>query len=329
MNADRHRLLDGAGRRIEYLRLSVTDRCDLRCGYCMPRGFKEFAPRADVLSLEEIARLVRIFATLGVRRVRITGGEPLLRRDLAVLAARIAALPGIADLSLSTNGTLLARHAEILRASGVSRLNVSLDSLDRERVREITGRDVLPSVLEGLMAARAQGFDPIKLNMVALAGTTDAEIDAMAAFCMSHGFVLRLIELMPIGPAAGAARSRDLGAVREGLRRRFGLVDGVISGGGPARYLVSRDGGFSIGFITPLSQHFCETCNRVRLTAVGMLHLCLGNEASIDLRGLLRRGAGDAELEQAITRALLDKPRRHDFPNSGKKIVRLMAATGG
>ncbi len=322
-------LFDGSGRRIEYLRLSVTDRCDLRCSYCMPRGFRQFAERADVLDFDEILRVTRVFAALGVARVRLTGGEPLVRKGLAKLAAGIAATPGITDLSVSTNGTRLALYASSLREAGVTRLNVSLDSLDPLQIREITGRDVLAEVLAGLMAAKAAGFSPIKINMVPLQGTAQDDIDAMASFCMQHGFILRLIELMPVGPAARDAKPPDLRLIRERLRARYGLVDGAVPGGGPARYLASRDGRFSVGFITPLSQHFCATCNRVRLTADGMLHLCLGQEGRIDLRRLLRAGADDLELAPAIVEGLKRKPAQHDFGNPGRRIIRVMAATGG
>ena len=322
-------LFDGSGRRVEYLRLSVTDRCDLRCSYCMPPGYRQFVHRADLLEFEEILRIVQVFAALGVARVRLTGGEPLVRKGLDKLAAAIAGTPGIADLSLSTNGTRLAIYAAALRESGITRLNVSLDSLQPARIREITGRDVLAEVLAGLMAAKAAGFSPIKINMVPVEGTAEDEIDAMVSFCIEHGFVLRLIELMPVGFAARAVKAPDLRLVRERLQARYGLVDGVVPGGGPARYLVSADRRFSVGFITPLSQHFCATCNRVRLTADGMLHLCLGQEHRVDLRRLLREGANAGVLTSAIQAGLKRKPQRHDFGNESRRIIRVMAATGG
>jgi cyclic pyranopterin phosphate synthase len=322
-------MCDRFGRRIEYLRLSVTDRCDLRCSYCMPRGFEAFEAPASWLTFDETERIVAAFARLGVQRVRLTGGEPLLRRELPALARRLGAIPGIADLSLSTNGTQLERHAAMLRRAGVARLNVSLDSLRPERVRQITGRDVLAQVLRGLAAAKAEGFSPIKINMVPLAGVNDDEIDAMVEFCLEHGFVLRLIEVMPIGAAGRQSRRLELAPVRERLARRYGLVAGVIPGGGPARYLKSPDGGFSVGFITPISQHFCDTCNRVRVGVDGTLHLCLGAEARVELRARLRAGISDGELEATILRAIEFKPRRHDFSNPASRVIRVMAATGG
>jgi cyclic pyranopterin phosphate synthase len=322
-------LLDGFGRRVDYLRLSVTDRCDLRCSYCMPEGFKGYGEPDHWLGFDEIERLLAVFARLGLKRIRLTGGEPLLRKNLPDLARRLAALPGMDDLSLSTNGTQLAKYASPLRKAGVTRLNVSLDSLDRERIRSICRRDVLPQVLEGLEAARAESFGLIKINMVAMAGTTDEDIDAMAAYCMERGFVLRLIETMPVGATGRSAGYLDLRPVRERLRRRFGLVDGVVPGGGPARYLVSPDGRFQIGFITPISQHFCETCNRVRLGVDGTLHLCLGQNDAVDFRTLLRADCTDAGLEEALRTALRAKPWRHEFRERPQQVVRFMSSTGG
>ena len=322
-------LLDGFGRHVDYLRLSVTDRCDLRCTYCMPEGFKGYEEPGHWLSFDEIERLLAVFVRLGLRRVRLTGGEPLLRKNLPDLAQRLAALPGIDDLSLSTNGTQLAKHAARLRRAGVTRLNVSLDSLDCARVRAICRRDVLPQVLAGLEVARSEGFRLIKINMVALAGTTDEDIAAMVAYCMERGFVLRLIETMPVGATGREAGFLDLCPVRERLRERFGLIDGLVPGGGPARYLVSPDGGFQIGFITPISQHFCETCNRVRLGVDGMLHLCLGQNDSVNFRSSLRAGCNDAELEDQLRAALQAKPWRHEFREQPRQVVRLMSSTGG
>ncbi len=322
-------LQDGLGRRIEYLRLSVTDRCDLRCTYCMPTGFKDYEEPGHWLTFDEIERLAGVFARLGIKRIRLTGGEPLLRRNLPELAKRLAGLPGIEDLSLSTNGTQLAKYAAALRQSGVTRLNVSLDSLDRGRVRSIARRDVLPQVLEGLEAARAEGFGVIKINMVAVPGVTEDEIDAMVAYCGERGFVLRLIETMPIGESGRNAGFVDLQPIRERLRSRFGLVDGVVPGGGPARYMVSPDGRLQVGFITPISQHFCETCNRVRLGVDGTLHLCLGQNDAVDFRTLLRAECADADLEETLRAALRVKPWRHEFRERPRQIIRVMSSTGG
>jgi cyclic pyranopterin phosphate synthase len=322
-------LLDRYGRRIDYLRLSVTDRCDLRCSYCMPEGFRGFEEPEHWLSFDEIERLVGAFARLGVRRIRLTGGEPLLRRDVVGLAGRIAALPGIADLSLSTNATQLERHAHALKAAGVTRLNVSLDSLQPARVEAINGRDVLGRVLAGLAAAQEAGFAPIKLNMVALAGRNDDEIDAMVDFCMARGFVLRLIEAMPMGDTGRNAEFLDLQPVKERLRARFGLIDTALPGGGPARYLGTADGRFTVGFITPMSQHFCASCNRLRIAVDGTAYLCLGQEARFEFRPLLRSGCSDDALEAAIRAAIELKPERHEFREAPHKVLRFMSMTGG
>jgi len=322
-------LIDGFGRRIEYLRLSVTDRCDLRCSYCMPEGFRDYEEPAHWLSFDEIERLVRILAGNGLSRVRLTGGEPLLRGNVAGLAARIRAIGGIDDLSVSTNGTQLLKKAAALRAAGVDRLNVSLDTLDRERYAQLVRRDVLPDVLAGLDHAARQGFRAIKVNMVWLPDTTMAELAAMIDFCRPRGFILRLIETMPMGGAGRAAGHASLQPTIAALRERFGLVDGVVPGGGPARYLVSPETGFSVGFITPISQHFCATCNRVRMTVDGVLHLCLGQEDRLDLRALLRGGAGDDDIAGAIRAALMRKPERHEFNERPLKLMRPMSKTGG
>ena len=323
-------LLDRFGRSIDYVRLSVTDRCDLRCSYCMPRGFRGYQEPKDWLTFDEIERLLGIFVRLGTRRVRLTGGEPLLRRNLPELAGRLSALPGLQDLSLSTNATQLGRHAVALRAAGVSRINVSLDSLDRACMQAITGRDSLRPILDGLMAGKAAGFDPIKINMVAMRGINDDQIEAMAAFCIEQHFMLRLIEAMPMGSTGRNAQYMPLSAVRERLTEQFGLVPQAAElGGGPARYLATPDGQASIGFITPMSQHFCATCNRVRLSVDGTLYLCLGQEEHFAFGPMLRGGASDAELEAAIRLAIELKPQQHDFNTRPEKIIRFMAQTGG
>jgi len=322
-------LTDSFQRPIEYLRLSVTDRCDLRCAYCMPEDFKGYEEPENWLTFDEIERLIGAFARLGVKRLRLTGGEPLLRRNLPELAGRLSALPGIEDLSLSTNATQLEKYARALRDNGVSRINVSLDSLQRERIEKITGRDCLDKILAGLMAGKEAGLAPIKINMVALRGVNEDEIDAMVAFCIEHGFILRFIESMPIGHTGREAQFLDLQPVKQRLRERFGLIEGVIPGGGPARYLKSADGKFSIGFITPISQHFCETCNRVRLAVDGTLYTCLGQDEKFEFRPLLRGGVSGVELEDAIRNAISLKPARHEFREEPGKIVRFMSSTGG
>ncbi len=323
------KLTDPYNRRIEYLRLSVTDRCDLRCTYCLPEGFKDFEEPAHWLSFDEIVRVVGAFTRLGVARVRLTGGEPLLRARLPLLAQRLKCLPGLSDLSLSTNATQLDKQAPALVRAGVSRINVSLDSLQAERIAQITGRDVLPKILAGLAAGKLAGLNPIKINMVVMPGVNEDEIDAMVDYCMQQGFTLRLIETMPMGETGRKAKYLDLQPVKEQLRRRFGLIETVVAGGGPARYLQTPDGKFTLGFITPMSQHFCATCNRVRLAVDGTLYLCLGQDEKVELRPLLRAGASDQELEAAIRHAISIKPERHEFREQPAKLVRFMSMTGG
>jgi cyclic pyranopterin phosphate synthase len=323
-------LRDRFGRSIEYLRLSVTDRCDLRCTYCLPKGFKGFEEPQHWLTFDEIERLLAAFARLGTSRIRLTGGEPLLRRNLPELAARIAGLPGVRDLSLSTNATRLHRYATELKAAGVSRINVSLDSLDRACMEKITGSDSLSKIMDGIMAGKAAGFAPIKINMVAMRGVNEDEIDAMVAFCIEHGFILRLIEAMPMGATGRNTEFLDLGPIQSRLQQKFNLQPQATElGGGPARYLATADGGASIGFITPMSQHFCASCNRVRLAVDGTLYLCLGQEQKFEFRPLLRAGASDAELETAIRAAIELKPQQHEFREQPDKVIRFMAQTGG
>ncbi|WP_157670228.1 GTP 3',8-cyclase MoaA [Chitinibacter sp. GC72] len=322
-------LQDRFARAIDYLRVSVTDRCDLRCSYCLPARFKGFEEPEHWLTFDEITRLVGAFARLGVRRVRLTGGEPLLRRNLPELAGRLSGL-GLADLALSTNATQLAKHAQALKDAGVTRVNVSLDSLDRKCVSQITGSDSFDNVMAGLHAAAEVGLSPIKLNMVAMRGVNDAEIDTMAEFAFAHGYILRMIEAMPMGDTGRNTQYLDLGPIRDRLVARYDLIPEVIElGGGPARYWKTRDGIGRIGFITPMSQHFCATCNRVRLTVDGTLYMCLGQESSFEFRPLLRGGASDAELEAAILHAIELKPERHEFVEQPAKLIRFMSQTGG
>ncbi|MHB9100541.1 MAG: GTP 3',8-cyclase MoaA [Sulfuricella sp.] len=322
-------LQDRFGRHVEYLRLSVTDRCDLRCTYCIPEGYKGFEEPELWLSFDEIERVIGAFARLGVSKIRLTGGEPLLRRNLPDLARRLSAIDGVKDLSLSTNATQLAKHAVELKQAKISRLNISLDSLNPERFSQIVRRDCLDQVLAGLMAAKAAGFAPIKINMVVMAGVNDDEIDDMVAFCIQHDFTLRMIEAMPMGETGRNAQYLDLQPVKARLQQRFGLIDGVMAGGGPARYLKSPDGAFTVGFITPMSQHFCDTCNRVRLSVDGTLYMCLGQDESLELRPLLRAGASDDDLAAAIRAAIELKPMRHEFNEKPGQVVRFMSLTGG
>ncbi len=296
----------------------------------MPEGFKGFEEPEDWLTHDEIERVVRAFTNMGVRRIRLTGGEPLVRRNLTGLAARLAALPDLEDLSLSTNATRLARHAAELKQAGVSRINVSLDSLKPEVFQRIT-KGKLEKVLAGLMAAKEVGISPVKINMVVMKGVNDDEVESMVEFCLEHGFTLRFIETMPVGDTGRNATDHyvDLGEVRQRLARHFDLIPGAMPGGGPARYVRVAGTDMNIGFITPLSQHFCDTCNRVRLSVDGTLFLCLGQEDRFELRPLLRDGISDAGLEEAIRTAIALKPEKHEFREKPDQVIRFMSMTGG
>ena len=323
-------LIDPFGRKIEYIRLSVTDRCDLRCTYCLPKGYKDFGDPDEWLSFDEIERVISAFSDLGVAKVRITGGEPLLRKNLPVLAKQLSAIPGIDDLSLSTNAVKLAKSASALWEAGVSRINVGLDSLDPDCYRAISG-GLLHKALDGICAAKEAGFDPIKINMVLMKGINDAHVDEMVDYCIENGFTLRLIETMPMGSTGRGANEQyiDLQTVRQRLQGRYDLVPGLTHGAGPARYYNVAGTSAQIGFITPISQHFCESCNRVRLSAEGTIYLCLGQNDKVELRPLLRQGVSDDGLREAIIDAIARKPERHEFREKPDQVVRFMSMTGG
>jgi len=324
------RLIDPFGRTVEYLRLSVTDRCDLRCFYCLPGDYRDFSEPEDWLSFDEIERVIRAFASLGVQRVRVTGGEPLVRKNLPALVSQLAGIPGIDDLSLSTNAVGLSRQAIALKSAGISRINVSLDSLRADRFKDIT-KGNLDKVINSLMSAKQVGFNPIKINMVIMKGVNDDEIEDMIEFCIEHDFTLRFIETMPVGDTGRGATSYYLSLqdVKNRLAERYELLPGVMPGGGPARYVHVAGTRLRIGFITPISQHFCETCNRVRLAVDGTLYLCLGQEHKFEFRPLLRAGISDSELQDAARAAIVLKPERHEFREKPQQVVRFMAKTGG
>jgi cyclic pyranopterin phosphate synthase len=329
-------LVDGFGRRIDYLRLSVTDRCDFRCIYCMSEHMT-FLPKAEVLSLEEIDRLASAFVRRGVRKLRLTGGEPLVRRgiiDLVRSLSRHLRAGTLDELTLTTNGSQLARHAADLAAAGVRRLNVSLDTLDEDRFRRITRWGRLPQVMEGLAAARAAGLH-VKINMVALKGLNEDEIEPMMRWCAEAGHDLVLIETMPLGEVEEDRTDRylPLSAVRRDLETRWTLEPLPLSTGGPARYVRVRETGQRLGFITPLTHNFCDSCNRVRLTATGTLYMCLGQDDAADLRAVVRASDDAAALDAALDAAIARKPKGHDFRidrrGAAPALVRHMSATGG
>ncbi len=325
-------LVDPFHRPISYLRVSVTDRCDLRCVYCMAEDMT-FLPKAEILSLEELEQLCGAFIEEGVTKLRITGGEPLVRRGVTTLIARLGARlgHGLDELTLTTNGTQLARHAEALAAAGVRRINVSLDTLDADRFARLTRWGRLDQVLAGIHAARDAGL-AIKINAVALRGENEDEFDAMLAWCGREGFDLCLIETMPMGETGHGRVDQylPLSLVRARLARRWTLDETAYRTGGPARYVTVRETGRRLGFITPMTHNFCEDCNRVRLTVTGTLFMCLGQDDTADLRTPLRRGD---DLQAAIAEAIARKPRGHDFVidrrRPGAAVARHMSVTGG
>ena len=310
---------DSFGRSIRYLRLSVTDRCNLRCCYCQPAKGTLSRTKSDLLSTDEIIRLVRLFVDLGVRRVRLTGGEPLMHRAILSLACAITSLPDLEELSLSTNAILLARHAASLREAGVQRVNISLDSLDEATFCAITRGGLLRDALAGIDAALQHGFHPVKINMVVMRGINDHEVGDMVFFARQKGVVLRFIETMPIGAEGLNVIDRFVPAeeILERIRQRFGSevqpVDKSSSGAGPARYFNLSGNGPDFGLISAVSQHFCDTCNRVRLTSRGALVLCLGQNDWVDLKTPLRAGLDDPQLRDLLLKAIRDKPMRHHF----------------
>ncbi len=327
-------LMDGLGRTVTYLRLSVTDRCDLRCIYCMSEHMT-FLPKVEVLTLEELDRIATAFIALGARKLRLTGGEPLVRKgmmDLVRGLSRHQATGALDELTLTTNGTRLAEFANELAAAGVRRINVSLDTLDASRFRTLTRGGDLAKVLAGLDAAQAAGL-AVKINTVALKGDNVTEIPHLIEWAHGRGCDLTLIETMPMGEV-DVDRTADfvsLKDLRADLESFWTLEDLPLSTGGPARYVRVAETGGRLGFITPLSHNFCESCNRVRLTCTGTLHTCLGQDDATDLRAVLRSGASDAELVAVIRAAVLGKPRGHDFQIARARpaVARHMSTTGG
>ncbi|MFN6952571.1 MAG: GTP 3',8-cyclase MoaA [Albidovulum sp.] len=330
-------LIDPFARPISYLRVSVTDRCDFRCTYCMAEHM-QFLPKKDLLTLEELDRLCSTFIRLGVEKLRITGGEPLVRRDILTFFRSIARhLEGgtLKELTLTTNGSQLARFAADLAALGVRRVNVSLDTLDAAKFTAITRWGRLDQVLEGIRAAKSAGLK-VKINTVALKGFNEDELFALLDWCAGEGHDLTFIEVMPMGEMGDATRLDQywpLKDLRHRLAERFTLTDLAERTGGPARYVRIEETGQKVGFITPLTHNFCESCNRVRVTCTGELFMCLGQEDMADLRAPLRASEGDELLEQAIRAAIARKPKGHDFDYSRQKVKgqvsRHMSHTGG
>lgn len=329
-------LIDPFGREISYLRISVTDRCDFRCVYCMSEDMS-FLPKRDLLTLEEIDRVGSAFVARGTRKLRITGGEPLVRRDIMSLfrsLSRHLVSGALDELTLTTNGSLLGRYAQELADCGVRRVNVSLDTLDAEKFRRITRWGDLSKVLGGIEAARAAGLR-VKINAVALKGVNDAEIEDLMVWAHGLGMDLTLIEVMPLGEieAGRIDQFLPLSIVRARLMDRYTLEDDPYRTGGPARYVRVKETGGLLGFITPMTHNFCESCNRVRLTCTGTLYMCLGQEDAADLRAAVRASPDDASLHRAIEAAIARKPKGHDFVIDRRRarpaVGRHMSVTGG
>ena len=330
-------MIDPFGRAITYLRVSVTDRCDFRCVYCMAEDMA-FLPKADVLTLEELDRLCSAFVHHGVRKLRLTGGEPLVRRNIMWLFRRLGRHLDSGDLdelTVTTNGSQLERYADELYACGVRRINVSIDTLDPDKFLAITRWGKLDKVMAGLDAADRAGLK-VKINAVALKGVNDDELSAMVAWCGQRGYDLTFIEVMPMGEIGGEIRLDQylpLSMVRAELQKNWTLDEIDYQTGGPARYVRVKETGHRIGFITPMTHNFCESCNRVRLTCTGTLYMCLGQEDAADLRGPLRASEGDEALSRAIAEAIARKPKGHDFiidrRRSRPAVSRHMSVTGG
>ena len=326
-------LVDRFGRQIDYIRLSVTDRCDFRCVYCMTEDMT-FLPRNQILSLEELHQVAKAFTELGVKKIRLTGGEPMVRRDVMCLVERIGQLPGLEELLLTTNGAQLQKFAAPLKAAGVNRINISIDSLDTDRFKRISRVGKLKNVLVGIEAARAAGFNRIRLNSVIMRGYNEDEILPLADFAIGRGIDIAFIEEMPLGEASDHKREETTCSndwVRSVIEEKYDLLDSAEKTAGPSRYTKVVGMQSRIGFISPVSHNFCEDCNRVRVTAEGRLLLCLGNEHSVDLRAVLRKeGSSHNNLKMAIIAAMDLKPERHYFyDHDHTQPVRLMNVTGG
>ena len=326
-------LIDKFGRKISYLRISVTDRCDLRCVYCMSEDMK-FMPRAKLLTLEEIARIAKQYVDMGVSKIRITGGEPLTRRNVIKLFNDLGEMDGLNDLTVTTNGTLLTKYAEDLKKAGVTRINVSLDTLQADRFKAITRIGDIQKTLDGIESALEQNFKSVKLNAVIMKNHNDDEILDLVDYVRERGLDISFIEEMPLGDMGEHDRDKTYCSSDEVLRRieeKYKLLPSTETTGGPSRYYRSADNDSRIGFISPHSHNFCDDCNRVRLTAEGRLLLCLGQEHSMDLRAIVRaHPTDDGILRKAIIDSMALKPKGHDFDVTAKPIImRHMSATGG
>ena len=327
------KLIDSFGRTVNYLRLSVTDRCDFRCVYCMSEEMT-FMPRAQILTLEEIYQVAKAFVELGVTKLRVTGGEPLIRRNILELMTKLGNLQGLDELVMTTNGSHLDKMAQDLKKADVKRLNISLDTLNPERFKRLTRTGDLQQVLRGVAAAKAQGFERIKLNAVILKNRNHDEVVDLVRYAVEHGFDISFIEEMPLGQVSDHSRAEAYYPsyqILEDLAQHFSLLSTTDKTGGPSNYFRVDGGATRVGFISPHSENFCSQCNRVRLTAEGRLLLCLGNEHSVDLKKVLRSNPGNLELlKQTIVEAMKIKPEKHEFNLQEKPVIfRHMSVTGG
>lgn len=326
-------MVDAFGRQVTYLRLSVTDRCDFRCVYCMSEKM-QFLPRSQVLSLEEMTALASAFVALGVNKIRLTGGEPLVRKDCVSLVQALSSLDGLKEITLTTNGSHLAALAYPLKQAGLHRINISLDTLNPLKFRTITRTGALTDVMRGIDAAQNAGFERTKLNCVVMRGKNDNEILPLTEFAIHHGLDITFIEEMPLGEGIAHRRAQTLMSsdeVRDILVQRYQLTPSTLTSGGPARYFQADNSATRVGFISPHSCNFCHACNRVRVTAEGKLLLCLGNEHAVDLKAILREpDSTQQQLMRVIQRAVLAKPERHIFSAEEQvSLVRFMNMTGG
>jgi GTP 3',8-cyclase len=321
-------LKDSFGRQIKYLRLSVTDKCNMRCFYCLPHGYKGF--NKDMLTFSQIVKITQAFSNLGVRHVRLTGGEPLVREGIEDLVSLLKTNKNIIDISMSTNASILYKKALKLKQAGLDRLNISLDSLNTNTFAKITNGYDLATTLSGISAAKEQKLNPIKINMVVMNGINDNEVYDMIDYCYKNDFILRFIETMPVGIGGREASNHyiKISQIIDNIKEKYTLVPTEVKGAGPAKYFKIKEMDFKIGFITPISQHFCKSCNRVRLSSDGMLHLCLGEKNTIDLKQYLTKNVQIEFLENVIKKVIKQKPQEHIFSQTTTTLAS-MAKTGG
>ncbi len=317
------KLIDQFGREIDYLRISITDRCNLRCRYCMPAEGIKTKDHSEILSFEEIIKIVKIGIKMGIKKVRLTGGEPLIRKDIEILVSKLSSL-GLEDISMTSNGVLLAAKADLLKKAGLNRVNISLDTLDREKFKKITRRDFLSEVLAGIKAAEAAGLKPVKINIVVMKGINDDELLDFVDLSIKEELHLRFIEYMPLGGEAEAEKFISCSEIKALIKEKFKLIPASISGNGPANYFKIKGAAGSIGFISALSQHFCGSCNRLRLTADAKFKPCLAGNQEVKIKGM-----SSQKIESAYLKAIELKPACHHLDFKNQNYLRKMSEIGG